>query len=163
MQTDVLVAVVMAGTAAVVVLLRGARLGGPEFFACAGLLLVAILLVGSGRSRREGFFDSAADTMRERLFPKVELLARSFHSAEKEEDTSNIEQAAEKDGGGDGGGDVESDEVHIDDKFFKAAGTSASIIDALKLQYKRISFFLCNLKQADAERYNKLVSLFSTI
>jgi hypothetical protein len=101
--------------------------------------------------------------MRERLFPKVELLARSFHSAEKEEDTSNLDKEAEKDGAEGDGAEADDANINIDDKFFKAAGTSASIVEALKLQYKRISFFLCNLKEADADRYTKLVSLFSSI
>ena len=156
-NVDAIVAMALAGMASIVTCYRGARLGSIEFAVCAGLFLAAICLIAHGGNRREGFFDSAAETMRDLLLPKVELLARSFHSAEKDENAMNNETTGnEKDEG-------EDAELRVDDTYFNAIGAPASIIQALKLQYKRIGFFLCNLKDVDLDRYNKLISMFSSV
>lgn len=132
------------------------RLDDLEFTVCLGAMVVALLLLvlfnRDSDSDRESFFDTAADTMRSVLIPKLEQLARSLHSSEKDDQ-----------GGGAANKEQESDsnDVSITDEYLTEKGVVASLFDTIKMQYKHIGFFLCNLKSVDAARYDKVLAWIS--
>ena len=141
----------LAAGAISIVLFRRCRLSDLEFAICLGSLVVALALLLGRSDEREGFFESAADVLQEALLPKLNKLALSFHKSEKGEDDPKSEEGKEP----------EENSVEITDDYLHKVGVPQSLADSLKLQDKRISFFLCNLKEADDTRYDKLMEFFS--
>ena len=111
------------------------------FWACVGVLCAGLAVLATPRQRVEGFFESAEAVINEVVLPSMDRLAKALtpgEAASGEEDAKTEKT------------------VQIDEQRYP--GMSPAALEQLKLQYKRVAFFLCTAKAADEDKYNTLMA-----